>query len=68
MKHFKASKKVSSLRNKFIAPFIHNWKSTNTISNEEFQWAILSCQNDDITPQVRLLCLKIQEVFEEQAP
>ena len=54
-------------QSKFITPFFYNWKGTNKISNEERCRAILSCQNDDITPQVGLLCLKIQEAFEEQA-
>ena len=61
------SKEISSLRSKFITPFFQNWKGTNKIFNEDFCRAILSCQNDDITPQVGLLCLKIQEGFEQQA-
>ena len=58
---------MSNVRNKFITPFFYNWKGINKISTEEFCRAILSCQNDDTTPQAGLLCLKIQEAFEEQA-
>ena len=61
------SKEMSSLRNKFITPFFYNWKVINKISTEEFCRAILSCQNDETKLQVGLLCLKIQEAFEEQA-
>ena len=61
------SKEIFSVINKIITPFFHNWKGTNKISNEEFCRAILSCQNDDIASHVGLLCLKIQEVFKEQA-
>ena len=62
------TKRMSSVRSKFITPFFHNWKGTNKISNEELCRAILSCQNDDITSQVGLFCLKRQKAFEEQAP
>ena len=62
------AKRMSSVRSKFITQFFHNWKGTNKISNEELCRAILSCQNDDITSQVGLFCLKRQKAFEEQAP
>ena len=61
------SKEISTVRNKLITPFFDNWRGTNKISSKEFCRAVLSCENNDITPQVGLPFLKIQEGFEEQA-
>ena len=44
-----------------------NRKGLEKLSTENFCWAILSGQNDDLLYEERLLSLKIEETFELEA-
>ena len=58
---------ISRVRVKLLEPFHKKWKGIHKLTQIELTNAILTCQNDDMLSETRLLCLKIQEAFEKEA-
>ena len=61
------NKAITKTRSKFLKPFYNRWKGIQKLSPEEFCKAILACQNDDMITETGILCLKIQETYQNEA-
>ena len=53
-------------RSEFSKPFCNRWKGIQKLSQEELCKAILAYQNDDIITETRILCVKIQETYQNE--
>ena len=61
------NKAVTKTRSEFLKPFYNRWKDMQKLSLEEFCKTILACQNDDMVTETGILCLKIQETYQNEA-
>ena len=61
-------KEMIKVLNEYMEPFYKNWKGFEMLLTKNFCRAIVSGQNDDLLYEVGLLCLRIQETFELEAP
>ena len=60
------NKAIIKTRSKFLKTFYNRWKGIQKLSQEEFCKAILPCQNDDMITETGILCLKIQEIYQNE--
>ena len=58
---------ISRTRFELLEPFHKKWKGIHKLTQIELPNAILACQNDDMLSETGLLCLKVQEAFENEA-
>ena len=61
------NKAITKARSEFLKPFYNRWKCIKKLSQEEFCRANLACQNDDMITETEILCLKIQETYQNEA-
>ena len=53
-------------RSEFLTPFYNRWKDIQKLSQKKFCKAILACKNDDMMTETGILCLKIQETYQNE--
>ena len=58
---------ISRTRVELLEPFHKKWKGIHKLTQIELTNAILPCQNDYMLSETGLLCLKVQEAFENEA-
>ena len=61
------NKAITKTQSEFLKPFYNSWKGIQKLSREEFGKAILACQNDDMIIETGILCLKIQETYQNES-
>ena len=62
------NKAITKTRSEFLKPFYNRWKCIQNLPQEEFCKAIIACQNDEMITETGILCLKIQETYQNEAP
>ena len=60
------NKAITKTRSEFLKPFSNRWKGIQKLLQEELCKAILACQNDDMITETGILCLKIQETYQNE--
>ena len=61
------NKAITKATSDFLKPFYNRWKGIQKLSQKEFCKAILAYQNDDMITVTGILCLKIKEIYQNEA-